>query len=216
MGKANLFMSRSLVVLVLLLTIKGFSQSPLQPLLKNYFRSHPFDMKFSSFILSLQQDPWFKIEEYKRRDDTAFFFLRGTYKNWNPFRFTPREIRLIIAEDEIIHKDSMQTHDTIINLQIMGIMDSAGANSKHVEKEFRRFHNNQEKNFYNSTYDKYERRGATIAESYNYFIYPLSIAPVSIAWGRMPNTMDYTFTIIIRFKVKGNMADFIFAPDDQL
>ena len=209
-------MRRSLIACALLLTINGFSQSPLQSLLKNYFRSHPFDMKFSSFILSLQNDPWFKIEEYKRRDDTAFFFLNGIYKNWSPFRFTPREIRLIIAEDEIIHQDSLQTHDTIINLQLMGILDSAAVNSKVVEKEFRRFNNTQDKNFYNSTYDKYERQGAIIAESYNYFVYPLSIAPVTIAWGRMPTTLDYTFTIIIRFKVKGNIADFIIAPGDQL
>jgi|GEM_PF-2906913 len=43
-----------------------------------------------------------------------------------------------------------------------------------------------------------------------------SIAPVRTAWGRMPNTKDYTCTIIIiHFKVKENIADFIMAPTDR-
>src|SRR5262245_46550776 len=100
------------------------SQAPIYSVTKAYLRTSPFDIKFSSFINSLQRDPWFTIQTYSRRTDSTFFFFRGTYKNFNPFRFVPKEVRLVIAEEEIIHADSLQTHDTIMNLQLIGLADS--------------------------------------------------------------------------------------------
>src|SRR6187551_4010596 len=102
MGKRNFLMKKILFPLFLLIVNTSYSQNPLQSLLKTYFRSHPFDMRFSSFIASLQQDPWFTIETYDRRTDTSFFYLTGTYKNFNPFRYPSVELRLILAEQEII------------------------------------------------------------------------------------------------------------------
>jgi len=189
------------------------AQSPLQSVLKTYFRTHPFDMKFSSFITSLQQDPWFTIETYSRRTDTAFFYLTGTYKNFNPFRYTPNELRLVLAEEEIIHADSLKTRDTIMNLQLMGISDSGAVNSKLAEKEFKRFHNNQADHFSSNTYDIYKGKdGRITAEIYNYFVSPFSISPITIAWGLLPETNQYSFTITIRFKVKENIANYIVSP----
>ena len=185
------------------------AQSPVESISKTYFRTHPFDMKFSSFVASLQQDPWFSLETFSRRTDSTFFFLTGTYKNFNPFRYVPNELRLVVAEEEIIHADSIKTHDTIINLQIMGVTDTNVANRKAVEKEFRRFHNNQADRFSTNTHEGYEDSG----EIYNYFISPFSIAPVTIAWGRL-ETHQYTFTITIRFKLKENTATYILLPGE--
>ena len=209
-------MKKIIVFIFLLIAFNGYSQNPLQPILKTYFRAHPFDMKFSSFVLSLQKDPWFTTEEYYRRTDTNFFFLSGTYKNFNPFRFTPKELRFVIAEEEIMHTDSLHTHDTIINIQLMAITDTGLVNSKSVEKEFHRFNNNQADRFSSKTHNAYDEQGKMSAEIYNYFIFPLSIAPVTIAWGPIPETKNYTFTITIRFKLRGNTADFILTPGEQL
>lgn len=208
-------MKRILVPLFILIAGTVYSQNPFHPVLKNYFRTHPFDMKFSSFIASLQRDPWFTIETYSRRTDTSFFYLTGTYKNFNPFRYTPKELRLVIAEEEIIHPDSLQTHDTIMNLQLLAITDSSTLNSKMVEKEFRRFHNSQSDRFSSNTYDNYKGKDGTItAEINNYFVFPYSIAPITIAWGIMPGTNQYAFTITIRFKVKENTATYIVSPNE--
>ena len=209
-------MRKLIVFIFILIAFSSYSQNPLQSLLKTYFRTHPFDIKFSSFVLSLQKDPWFTTEEYHRRTDTSFFFLSGTYKNFNPFRFTPKELRLVVAEEEIIHVDSLHTRDTIINLQLMAITDSGLVNSKPVEKEFHRFNNNQSDRFSSKTYDTYDKQGKMAAEILNYFIFPLSIAPVTIAWGPLPENRNYTFTITIRFKLKENIANFILAPNEQL
>ena len=208
-------MRKILFLFFILIVNTGHSQNPIKSALKTYFRVHPFDMKFSSFIISLQKDPWFTIEDYSRRTDTTFFYLTGTYKNFNPFRYVPKELKLVVAEIEIIHTDSLKTHDTIMNLQLMGITDSGLAGEKMAEKEFKRFHNNHADQFSSNTYDIYqEKNGSVIAESYNYFVSPFSIAPVTIAWGILPETNQYSFTITLRFKVKENIAIYIISPGE--
>ena len=202
-------MKKLLVSIFMLIALSSYSQNPLESILKTYFRVHPFDIRFSSFVTSLQQDPWFTVETYGRRTDSTFFFLTGTYKNFNPFRYLPKELKLVVAEEEITHADSLKTHDTIINLQIMGLTDTGIVSSKAVEKEFKRFHNNQADRFSNSVHQTFEGTG----EVNYYFISPLSIPPVSIAWGRV-ETNQYTFTITIRFKLKENMANYIVAPGE--
>lgn len=209
-------MKKILLFVFILVVSTGYSQNPLQTVLKTYFRSQPFDVKFSTFIMSLQKDPWFTTETYERRSDTSFFFLTGTYKNFNPFRFTPKELRLVVAEEEIIHSDSLHTHDTIINLQLMGVTDTGFANRKIVEKEFTRFNNNQSGSFSSKIYTGYDDKGKLTSEIYSYFLFPFSIAPVTIAWGLVPGSKEYTFTITIRFKVRQNAADLILAPNEQL
>jgi hypothetical protein len=215
MGKRRFPMRKILFLLFIVLANTGSSQNPIQPILKNYFRTHPFDTKFSSFIASLQQDPWFTIETYGRRTDTSFFFITGTYKNFNPFRFAPKELRLIVAEEEIVHNDSLKTHDTIMNLQLLGISDSGETNSKLVEKEFKRFHNNQADHFSSNTSSSFkEKDGSLTVKVYNYFISPFSIAPLTIAWGILPESNQYAFTITIRFKVKENSVIYITGPSE--
>jgi hypothetical protein len=192
------------------------SQGPLQPVLKTYFRSHPFDIRFSTFITSLQKDPWFTIDTYNRRTDSNFFFLSGHYKNFNPFRFVPNEIRLVIAEKEIIHTDSLHTTDTIIMIQLIAIADSTPDSRKAVAKEFKHFNTSKGKSFSSSTYKKFDNNGEIFSEINNYFIYPFQVAPVTTTWGFLPGSADYMFAIIIRFKIKENIADLIIAPDDPV
>jgi hypothetical protein len=187
------------------------AQSPVEAVMKKYFRSHPFNMKFSSFILALQKDPLFTVENYNRRTDTTFFYLSGAYKEFNPFRYKPSEIKLIIAEEEFVMQDSLKTRDTIINLQLMGIAENNKQNSEKVKDEFRRFHNSLSAYFSRSNYDEINSENTLIATLRNYFIDPFSVAPVSTAWGQMPDTKELTFTITVRFKVQQNIADIITA-----
>ena len=207
-------MRKMIISSLLIIAIKGFSQSPVQTIAKTYFRNHPFDSKFSTFILNMQRDPWLTLSEFHRRTDSTFFFLSGTYKNFNPFRYTPSELKITLAEQEIIYSDSLQTRDTIMNLQLNGVIDTNAASSKLVEKEFKRFHQSQSRRFDDVVYKSLGGKGAISGEIYNYFISPLSVAPITIAWGLMPNTKQYTFTITVRFKVMENMAVYITQPGE--
>lgn len=202
-------MKKLLLPVFILIVCQAYPQSPVELVSKTYFRTQPFGIRFSSFVTSLQQDPWFTQEAYHRRTDSSFFFLSGTYKNFNPFRFIPKELRLIIAENEIIHIDSLATHDTIINLQIMGVTDTGVINRNAVEKEFKRFHSNKGRQFTTNTHETFKGVG----EAYNYFVSPFSISPVTIAWGRL-DTHQYTFIITIRFKLRENSATYIVAPGE--
>jgi hypothetical protein len=214
MGKSSFLMKRILLPLFIFIAETGYSQFPMKSLQKTYFRIHPFDMKFSSFVLTLQNDPWFTVDTYKRRTDSTFFFLSGVYKNFNPFRYVPKELKLVLVEEEIIHSDSLQTRDTIINLQLMGIADTGIASKKMVEKEFKRFHSNQSDKFSNNTYKSLGGKNEITGEIYNYFISPFSIPPVTVAWGFLPGSYQYTFVIKIRFKVVQNVAVYVAGPDE--
>lgn len=202
------------IVLLLLFFNSPYAQSPLQEVSKIYFRTHPFDSKFSSFILNLQKDPWLTIHEFNRRTDSSFFYISGTYKNFNPLRYTPTELKLIVAEDEIVYSDSLLTHDTIINLQLIGIIDTNIASAKLAEKEFKRFHQSQSKRFDDFTNKTLGGPNQKTGEINNYFVSPFSISPVTIAWGMMPETKQYTFAITIRFKVAENQALYIMQPGE--
>ncbi len=189
------------------------AQNPLDPILKSYFRTHPFDIRFSSFINSLQGDPWFTTELFERRNDSAFFYFTGTYKNFNPFKFNAKEVRLIIAEDQFVHTDSLKTLDTLIIIQIIGVMDSSAAGLSSVKDEYNRFRKKYSSKFWKTSTDNYEKDNKLIWELTNFFVFPFSITPLTVAWGPQSSTQDYVFTITIRIKVKENMAGFIIPPE---
>jgi hypothetical protein len=214
MGKRDLLMKKLFVAIFILTSFKTEAQNQIQSISKTYLRTHPFDSKFSNFILNLQRDPWFKIDEFNRRTDSTFFFLKGTYKNFNPFRFQPKTLTLIVAEEEIIYSDSLQTHDTIINLQLIGMIDSNVAFDKTVLKEFKKIHQAFGARFDDFNARTLKSQEKTSGEVYNYFISPLSISPVTIAWGMLPDTKQYIFSILIRFKVSENQAIYIVQPGE--
>jgi hypothetical protein len=66
MGKRDIRMKKFAGLVFILIAFTTYSQDPIQTIAKNYFRTHPFDSKFSTFILNLQKDPWFTIEEISR------------------------------------------------------------------------------------------------------------------------------------------------------
>ena len=191
------------------------AQNPMQAILKDYFRTNPFETRFSTYLISLQKDPWLSIEEFSRRTDSSFFFLTGTYKNFNPFHYPVKEVRLVVAEGQFIHSDSLKTLDTIITIQLLGITDTASSGKANVTKEFKRFNSKYASAFWNYSYDKIEKASQLNAEVYNYFIYPYATSPISGAWGHIPGTNQFTFTITIRCKVKENIADVILSPGEQ-
>ena len=207
-------MRKLFTCLIIISAFNAYSQDAVQKISKDYFRTHPFDSKFSTFIVNLQRDPWFSMKEFNRRTDSTFFFLAGDYKNFNPFRFTPKELKLIVAEEVIAYSDSLKTLDTIVNLQLIGIVDTNAASSKLVEKEFKRFHQSQAKRFDDFLHKTVGGSQTMTGEINYYFISPFTISPVAIAWGLMPETKEYSFAITVRFKVTQNQAVYITQPGE--
>ncbi len=181
-------------------------QSPFDQVLKNYFRIHPFNMRFTTFVANLQQDPWFTIEKFDLRTDTNFFLITGTYKNFNPFHFPAKEVRLIVAEDEYRYGDSLNAVDTIINLQMMGIIDTGMDNKREVLKEFTRFYNRTKNSFYDTQCEPFTDQGVEVAGICDYYLIPNIVPSLTTVWGKLQDHDLLTFTLIIRFKLSENMA----------
>ena len=84
---------------------------------------------------------------------------------------------------------------------------------KAVEKEFKRFHNTQANRFSSNAYDHYNEKKAIQLLKYIIILFPLIQLPrLQSAWGILPGTNHYAFTITIRFKVKENMAELYCKP----
>lgn len=203
----------TLIISVLFFSFTLRAQHPLTPVLKSYFRTHPFEIRFSSFITSLQSDPWFKMETFDKRTDTSFFYISGTYLNFNPFGFKAKEVRFTIAEDQYSHTDSLKTLDTIMNIQIMGITDAGSSNLEVVKKEYSKFQKKFSSLFWKNNYSKNEKNNELIWEITNYFLYPYSISPVTVAWGNVTDSGEYIFIITLRCKIEGNLALFVLPPE---
>ena len=207
-------MKHFVVIIFIFLTSACLAQSSLGIVAEKFFRTHPFNSKFSTFILNLQRDPWLKIEDLNRRTDSTFFYLKGTYHHFNPFHYETQQVMLIVAEEEIAYSDSLRTHDTIMNLQLIGMIDSSTAIEKTVQKELKRFHNTYSKQFDDFTSRTLKWEDKITGEIISYFVSPFSISPLTIAWGVLPESAQYSFSIILRFKVSENQVIYITQPGE--
>ena len=187
------------------LTTQG--QSSFFKAVKLYYRVNPFDRKYSAMLNNILTDTGFVRLDMKKRTDSNFFFLSGYYKRFNPFDFIASQTQLRIAEQEILHNDSLQTLDTIINYQLLGIVNGGDESKMIVQKEVTRFHKRFSYDFASSNYNEAFSNGLVTAAVYNYFIFGRKIPAMSVAWGKMPGQEAYTFTITIRLKIIENFAD---------
>src|SRR5262245_4356709 len=117
-------MKKIAVPVFILITYTCYSQNPIEGVLRTYFQAHPFTKKgFTHFITAPQKDRWFKMEEYRPRTDSSFFFMTGTYKYFNPFRYIPEELKLAVVENVLTYP-GRNDRDTIIIMQLTGITDT--------------------------------------------------------------------------------------------
>ena len=152
----------------------------------------------------------------EKRTDSSFFFLSGYYKRFNPFDFKTSRTEFRVAETEIAYDDTSHTIDTMIIYQVLGIAANGDEGKVIVQKEFTRFHRRFSRDFGKIDYKEMtSSNGEITAGIYNYFFFGFQVAPLSVAWGKMPGENSYTFTISLRIKVKENFAGLPKSPDEQ-
>jgi hypothetical protein len=118
-------------------------------------------------------------------------------------------------EDQFKHVDSLKTLDTSITIQLLGIADTSLSQKDNVVKEFKRFFKKYAFGFWKYANNYNDNGSGRTAELYNFFVYPYTISPISVAWGRIPVSNNYAFTITIRCKVTENIADLILTPTEH-
>ncbi|TMI63007.1 MAG: hypothetical protein E6H07_16545 [Bacteroidetes bacterium] len=202
------------ILLFSILAINSFSQNTFFKAVKLYYRVNPFDRKFSAVLTSILGDTSFVKKDFIKRTDSNFFFLSGHYKRFNPFDFAVTQTQLRIAETEIFFSDSVNSSDTILIYQVLGLAGPGEEAKAKVQKELSKFHKRFNYDFDRSDFKESVNNNMVTAAIINYYFFGRSIPAMSAAWGKIPGENTYTFTVSIRLKVTENFADLPKTPNE--
>src|SRR4030095_10446448 len=188
------------------------ASDPIIQVAKTYFRSNPYNIRFSTFLNHLVNDPTLSNKTLATTTETSFFFFKGDYSAHNPFGFKADRAEVRLAETEMELGDSASTIDTLLLYQVLGY-SYGNEGTEAVTKEFSKFDRKYGKNFLKQ--DAQITKGEQIIGSVrNYFVLATPFSPISIAWARVDDFQS-VFTITIRIKVVENTAALPIPPDSR-
>ncbi|HEX7845345.1 MAG TPA: hypothetical protein VF476_06040 [Chitinophagaceae bacterium] len=199
-------MKKFYLLVLLALNVSAHSQDAVKKVSKNYFRSDPFAMEFSSFLKHLINDPTLKDKELYQRSDTGLFYLHGFYSSHNPFFFKPKKVEVVLAEVEMQYADTLPDKDTIMLYQLVAYSEPDADGIKEVKREFEKLHKSLNKGFSSTKYQEQKSGGEVVGAWYNYFVPTHAVAPVSIMWGKTKVPGEVALNITIRMKPSYNQA----------
>ena len=188
------------------------NDDPFFQIAKNYFRSNPYHLRFSTFLSHLLNDPTLINKTVTKRSDSSLFLFKGYYSHHSPFTFKAERTEIRLEEIEVDLNDFISRKDTVMFYQLLGYAYGA-AGMEAVKKEFTKFDRRYGKNFF--TQDTEIKNGDKIVGlGKNYFTVISTISPLSIAWVRLDDLQN-VFTITLRMKVEGNVATLPVPPDSR-
>jgi len=187
------------------------NNNPIVQIAKNYFRSNPYTLRFSTFLNHLINDPTLSDKTIIKRTDTTFFFFKGVYNNHNPFSFKADRTEIRLAEREVELGDSLSTMDTLFFYQLLGYgYGKEGLES--VKKEFSNFDRKYWKKFYSGK-TEFKKGDEITGTVKNYFTLPATVySPIAVSWAKLDGFQN-VFTITIRLKRIENIATLPISPD---
>ena len=197
----------ALTIFFLCITIFCNSQETLLKFTHSYFRSDPYKGTFSSFVNHLLNDPDIKEKETYQRTDTSFFYFLGKYNKFNPFFFKPTRLEVLLTEVPMEFTEGpMPGTDTFFVYQLLAFMDYTKDGINDVKKECEKISRQYKKKFFDANYSEMKKGEEVVGAVNNFFIPNYGIAPVSIAWGKMPNENSAVLNITLRIKSSNNLA----------
>ena len=201
-----LHMKKNLLSLFFILIVhtSSFSQEGLLQFTKSYFRSDPFIGEFSSFLKHLMNDPLLKDKKTWTRTDTSLFYFSGVFNNYNPFFFKPKRVEVVLVEAPVQYSESMPA-DTILVYQLLAYAEGSHKGEQEVKKEFEKIHRQFNKKFYDSNFQELLIGSEIKGGVHNYFIGSTTIAPISVAWGKLKEN-EFVLNLMLRIKTKENIA----------
>src|SRR4030095_4126595 len=130
-----------------LLVIQNAGTGYLLKIVKNYFRSDPYQNEFSFFLKHLMNDPILVDKTTRLKTDTSLFYFHGVYKNYSPFGFLADRSEIRLAETEFVIDDSTSLKDTLVIYQLLGFSNKGKAGVQSVKDEFLKFNRHYSKHF---------------------------------------------------------------------
>jgi len=172
----------------------------LEKIVKNYFRSDPYQNQFGFFLKHLMNDPILVNKITQLKTDTSLFYFQGAYDNYSPFGFLADRTEVRLTEKEFVVDDSTSLKDTLIVYQLLGFSYNGKAGLESVKNEFLKFNRRYSKHFMTQSLDIKE--GEEIAgATKNYFAYGVAISPLTVSWAKLDEFQN-VFIITLRLRIK--------------
>jgi len=169
-------------------------------IVRNYFRSDPYQNEFGDFLKHLMNDPILINKTTRLKTDTSLFYFQGVYKNYSPFGFLADRTEIRLAEKEFVADDSTSIRDTLIVYQLLGFRYNGKAGVQSVKDEFLKFNRRYSKHFIVQSSDLLNGDEISGAVK-NYFLYGVAIAPLSVSWTKL-DEFQAAFIITLWLKIK--------------
>jgi hypothetical protein len=218
MAERNFLTARMKIIYVLLLlltvSLHSFGQASTYKAAAKYFRVNPLDRKFSVFLNQLMNDTAFITDEMNTRTDSSLFYLRGHYDNFNPFLFKVAAVQLIVSETGI-QIDSLKL-DTVIVCQITAVTsgNSTANQEDEAKTQYEFFKKKYGKDYLTSSKEDVIESNKKVGEVIDYYhSFPLYAPVLTAYYSKVINRDNYAFSIILRLKIKENVATLPIAPD---
>lgn len=173
---------------------------------RNYFRPDPFRKQFSTFLNLVLNDPQIEDKVLNKRSDTSLFYFSGTYKDYNPFFFKPKQTKILLQEQVIELDNESKKTDTIFTYQLITITDNTPKMLRDIEKEFAKMHRQNKGKFYSTNHEELKEDGKYTFIINHYFVYNCVLSPLSIGWGKIEGEDEAELALTLRFKMEGNEA----------
>jgi len=168
-------------------------------IVKNYFRSDPYQNEFGFFIKHLMHDPILVNKSTRLRTDTSLFYFQGVYKNYSPCGFLADRTEIRLAEQELVINDSLPLKDTLIVYQLLGF-NNGKAGLEAVKDEFFKFNRHYGKHFITEP-GNITQGTEIVGATEDYFIRGVAASPLTVAWAKLDES-ESAFIITLRLKIK--------------
>lgn len=215
----NIPMKTILCFFLLMSSLKTVCGQPaLEKVVGKYFRVNPLDRPLNVFLNQVIKDTAFSITSLQKRTDTSLFYLRGIYKNFNPFTFRTQLVQFIIADYLLVDDSTNQPVDTLISFRLTATtMPDAGKEQyNQVQNEYRVFNRKYRKSFMlNDEKTQLATDNKTIVGQLNdfYIFKPFYIPYFSVSWGNVLGKENYAFSIEMNLNIEDGELMLPIPPD---
>ena len=181
-------------------TVRYFGNNYLLKIVRNYFRSDPYQNEFGFFLKHLMNDPTLITKTTHLKTDTSLFYFQGVYQNHNPFGFHSDRTEVRLAEKEVVLDDSLSLKDTMIVYQLLGFTYNGTTGLTLVKNEFTKFNRRNGKHFITQSTD-IKQGEDIVGGAQDYFIYGIDASPLTVTWIKLDEFQN-AFVITLRLKIK--------------
>lgn len=195
-------------LLGMLLFFSAKAQFP--DVVKKYFRVNPFEGNFSSFVKTLLSDSALLNKTIVLKTDSTNFFVKGSYKIFNPFRMNAAKVDMIFAENQTTFTATDFTIPyTHYLYQIVAYFDDTPINRKLLLKDFNRLKKQVKR--YSKQTEIQSLKGVNNIEDgeiANYYSPAAIVYPATVSWQTISSSHQIVLTFLVRLAVTNNRAEF--------